>query len=68
MSGESEDRAMQFGFYWVSPEEDDGKMNSIKLVRDAAGESDHGNPDKKRSILKATVSNCTMTSGNLHYS
>jgi len=26
-----------------------------------------GNPDKKRSILKSCVSNCTMTSGNLHH-
>jgi hypothetical protein len=27
-----------------------------------------GNPDQKRAILKAVVSNCSMTSGNLHYS
>ena len=34
----------------------------------ASGEFHRGNPAKKREILKAVVSNCTMTSGNLHHS
>jgi site-specific DNA recombinase len=33
----------------------------------ASGEFSTGDPAKKRSILKAVVSNCTMTSGKLHH-
>jgi hypothetical protein len=42
-----------------------------RLINTAMSASRHfstGNPDKKRAILKAVVSNCSMTSGNLHYS
>jgi len=40
----------------------------INTAMSASGQFSTGNPDKKKAILKAVVSNCTMTSGNLHYS
>jgi site-specific DNA recombinase len=40
----------------------------INTAMSASGQFSHGNPAKQRSILKAIVSNCSMTSGNLHYS
>ncbi|HDS29533.1 MAG TPA: hypothetical protein ENN67_00675, partial [Firmicutes bacterium] len=39
----------------------------INTAMSASGQFTLGNHDKKRAILKAVVSNCTMTSGNLHY-
>ncbi len=39
----------------------------INTAVSASGKFETGNPAKKRSILKAVVSNCTLTSGNLHH-
>jgi len=39
----------------------------INTAVSASGEFRVGNPAKKRSILKAVVSNATLTSGKLHH-
>ncbi len=39
----------------------------INTAVSASEEFETGKPAKKRSILKAIVSNCTLTSGNLHH-